>query len=297
MQCAPLLKSPPSCYLFVMIENSFIHLPGIGRETERRFWSEGVQTWDDLEAGAGDLFGAKRAQQIALALQEGRAAYQAGELGYFQQRLKSSDMWRLLPGFLNAGMADDIAYLDIETTGLGFPPECASTTIAVLFRGKLELEHVHQRKRLLMKELEREARLFVTFNGSTFDLPFLRREFQLSLTQLHIDLRFWLANLGRRGGLKAIQKTFPEVPQRKYMDIDGFDAVRLWNLHRRAVPKALETLFTYNAEDTLVLEHLVYCGLNLEAERHRELKLAVYAMPARRDIPYEVCEQVYQMLR
>ena len=68
-----------------------------------------------MEAGVGDLFGAKRALIIARALQECRAAHQAGELGYFQQRLKSSDMWRLLPGFLASGFADDIAYLDIET--------------------------------------------------------------------------------------------------------------------------------------------------------------------------------------
>lgn len=280
-----------------MIENSFVHLPGIGYETERRFWSAGIRTWDALEANIETLFGPKRAQTIARALQESRIAHQARELEYFQERLKSSDMWRLLPGFLALGLADDIAYLDIETTGLGFPPDCASTTIAVLFRGKLELEHVHERKRMLIKELERDARLFVTFNGSTFDLPFLRREFNVQLRQPHIDLRYWMASLGRRGGLKAIQKTFREIPQRKSMDIDGFDAVRLWNLHRQAVPNALETLLTYNAEDTLVLEHLIYCGLNLEAERHGELNLPSYAMPAKREIPYEVCKEVYEMLR
>lgn len=280
-----------------MIQHSFVHLPGIGPETERRFWRDGVQTWDDLEAGVDKFFGAKKALTIARALKECRSAHQAGELRYFQERFKSSDMWRLLPGFLASEEADNMAYLDIETTGLGFPPECASTTIAVLFRGKLEVEHVHERKRLLVKELERNARMFVTFNGSTFDLPFLRREFRVQLQQPHIDLRYWMSNLGRKGGLKAIQKTFREVPQRSSMDIDGFDAVRLWNLHRHAVPNALETLMTYNAEDTLVLEHLVYCGLNLEAERHSPLKLTRYTLPKKRHIPYRVCANVYQMLR
>lgn len=280
-----------------MIKNTFIHLPGIGPETERKFWSSGVRTWDDLEASIDRLFGAKRAQTIARCLNDCRIAHQQGKLEYFQERLKSSDMWRLLPGFLASGLADDIAYLDIETTGLGFPPECASTTIAVLFRGKLEVEHAYERKRLLMKELERDARMFVTFNGSTFDLPFLRREFQVQLRQPHIDLRYWMANLGRRGGLKAIQKSFQEIPQRKSMDIDGFDAVRLWNLHRRAVPFALETLMTYNAEDTVVLEQLIYCGLNLESKRHGELKLPVYTLPAKRHIPFGVSEEVYRMLR
>ncbi len=280
-----------------MLQNSFVHLPGIGHETERRFWSAGVHTWDDLEANVDQLFGCKRAQQVALALDESRAAHSSSELQYFQKRFKSSDMWRLLPEFLLSPQAQDIAYLDIETTGLGHPPECASTTIAVLFRGRLEIEHVYARKRLLMHELEREARLFVTFNGSTFDLPFLRREFQLQLSQPHVDLRFWMANLGRRGGLKSIQKTFAEVPQREYMDIDGFDAVRLWNMHRHAIPNALETLMTYNAEDTLVLEHLVYCGLKLEREKHPALKLPTFSPPLKRTIPYEVCQEVYRRLR
>ncbi len=280
-----------------MIENSFVHLPGIGHETEQKFWSAGVRTWDDLAQNIDKLLGGKRALKIAHALAECRAAYESGEFRFFQQRLKSKDMWRLLPGFLADGYGDDIAYLDIETTGLGFPPDCSSTTIAVLFRGKLELEHVHERKRMLMKEIEREARLLVTFNGSTFDLPFLRREFKVDLLHPHIDLRYWMAHLGRRGGLKSVQKSFQEIPQRDYMDIDGFDAVKLWNMHRRAIPKALDTLFTYNAEDTLVLEHLVYAGLNIEAERYAMLNLPKYKMPTKRSIPYEVCPQVYRMLR
>ncbi len=280
-----------------MIENSFVHLPGIGAETEARFWAAGVRTWDDLQRNVGDLVGGKRAVQITRALDECRAARDAGEYGYFQERLKGGDMWRLLPAFLSSDKALDIAYLDIETTGLGFPPQCSSTTIAVLFRGQLELEHQSERKRLLIEKIEREAGLLVTFNGSTFDLPFLRREFRVLLTQPHIDLRFWMARLGRRGGLKAIQQTFQEIPQRQYMDIDGFDAVRLWNLHRRGVPNALETLLTYNAEDTLVLEHMIYCGLNLESERHQTLQLPKYALPTVKAIPHEVCPHVYRMLR
>jgi uncharacterized protein len=281
-----------------MIGNTFVHLPGIGPETEARFWAAGVRTWDDLESNLPDLIGAgKKALKVAQALAECRAAHESGELGYFQERLKGADMWRLLPALLDSGEADRIAYLDIETTGLGFPPACQSTTIAVLFKGKLELEHQHDRKRLLMKELEREARMFVTFNGSTFDLPFLRREFRVDLKQPHIDLRYWMKAHGFSGGLKKIQHAIPAIPQREYMDIDGFDAVRLWNLHKRGVPNALETLYTYNAEDTLVLEHLIYHGLNMEAAKRKPLNLPEYKMPKARSIPYEVCPHVYRMIR
>ena len=51
-----------------MIQNSFIHLPGIGETTEEKLWSEGIRTWDDLEASAHDVFGAKKAQKVLMGL-------------------------------------------------------------------------------------------------------------------------------------------------------------------------------------------------------------------------------------
>lgn len=280
-----------------MLENSFVHLPGIGPETEERFWAQGLLTWNELEQNIPSLFGAKKASSIAAALEEGRAAAQEAEYGYFQARFKGSEMWRLLPAILKGPAADQIAYLDIETTGLGFPPQCKSTTIAVYYRGQLHMEHDRARKAALLREIDADAKCLVTFNGGTFDLPFLRREFALRFSQAHVDLRFWLARLGFKGGLKSIQKSFPEVRQRDSMDIDGFDAVRLWRLHERGVPNALETLLTYNAEDTVVLEQLSRVGLNLEAARRPHLNLETYTLPAGPIIPMEVCPLIYQMLR
>jgi uncharacterized protein YprB with RNaseH-like and TPR domain len=280
-----------------VLESSFVHLPGIGPDTEQRFWSQGVHTWDQLAENLENLFGPQKARKIATALEESRRAHEQREFAYFQARFKGADMWRLYPVYLHCGLADDIAYLDIETTGLGFPPQCKSTSIAVLFRGQLHLEHEPTRKRRLMQDVERDAKLLVTFNGGTFDLPFLRREFNLELRHPHLDLRYWFARLGYRGGLKAIQKCFAQIPQRESMDIDGFDAVRLWKLHERGVPRALDTLFTYNAEDTLVLEQLVFCGLNLEALQRPMLKLATYDLPQARTVPTRICPQVYRMLR
>lgn len=279
-----------------MLENSFIHLPGIGYETEERLWNEGVRNWSHLEERVHDLFGPKRASEIARALDECRAAYEARELAYF--RFKGADMWRLLPTLLsNPNDSSRIAYLDIETEGLGFPPHCRTTTIAVYFDGKLHLEHTKTGKFEVLRRIENEALYLVTFNGVTFDLPFLRREFGLKLAQPHLDLRYWLGRLGYKGGLKAIQQNVPGVRQRDSMDIDGFDAVRLWALHKRGVPNALETLLTYNAEDTVVLEQLVFAGLKLEAERRRLNELAKFECPPSPPIPTEVCPHVYRMLR
>lgn len=279
-----------------MLLNSFVHLPGIGPETEERFWAQGLRTWDHLAQNCASLFGAKKAEKIALAIDECRSAFESAEFNYFQGRFKGAEMWRLLPAILD-NCPEKIAYLDIETTGLGFPPQCKSTTIAVLYGGQLFLEHDKARKDKLLREISEEAKCLVTFNGGTFDLPFLRREFRHDFRQAHVDLRFWMAKLGYRGGLKKIQQQFREVRQRESMDIDGFDAVRLWRLHERGVPNALDTLLTYNAEDTVVLEQLMYCGLNLEADRRPHLNLDSFEIPDTVSIPLEVCPIVYRMLR
>ena len=280
-----------------MLENSFIHLPGIGAGTEEKLWARGLHTWNHLTENLREVFSAAKAAQVGEALEHGRLAYEAREFSYFQGRFKGAEMWRVLPALLESECIDQIAYLDIETTGLGFPPQCKSTTIAVYYQNQLHIEHTYNRKRELMREIDREAKCLVTFNGSTFDLPFLRREFNFDLRQAHVDLRFWMAKHGLKGGLKAIQKSLSEVRQRDSMDIDGFDAVRLWNMHQRGVPNALETLMTYNAEDTVVLEQMIYIGLNLERAARPHLKLKKFEAPTPPPIPHEICPLVYQMLR
>ncbi len=278
-----------------MLQNSFVHLPGIGAETEQKLWALGLKNWDDLSTNLSRLFGPKTAAKLAFAIDQSQAAHHSGQIEYFQTKFRGAEMWRLLPSFLQKNAA--MAYLDIETTGLGFPPQCHSTTISVLFKGHLHIEHDRKKKLQLLESVQAEAELLVTFNGGTFDLPFLRREFGLQLGQTHLDLRYWMARLDYKGGLKKVQKSFQQIHQRHSMDIDGFDAVRLWNLHLRGVPKALETLMTYNAEDTVVLEQLIFCGLNLEAQRRPELSLATYKIPLAPRIPTQVCPFVYRALR
>ena len=280
-----------------MITSTFVHLPGIGPDTEERLWSAGCLTWDDLPEHAPRIFGRARASRLLESLSESRAAYQALKLAYFHERLKGGEKWRLVADALTRERAHAMAFLDIETTGLGFPPSTSSTTIAVYWGGELFVEHAPGPKRALIERVNREAEILVSFNGTTFDLPFLRREFDVALAQAHLDLRYWYQRLGHRGGLKAIQLRFPEVHQRGSMDIDGFDAVRLWGLHRRGVPNALETLMTYNAEDTIVLEQLMHLGLALESRVRPHLGLAPTVWPAPPVIPTRVCEHVYRMLR
>ena len=138
----------------------------------------------------------------------------------------------------------------------------------------------------------------VTFNGLCFDLPFLRQEFDLELGMPHVDLRVWLRRHDLKGGLKAIQAALPEVHQRSSMDIDGFDAVRLWRMHKRGVPRALETLMTYNAEDSVCLQPLLYLAYARELEAHSHLRLqSLPEAPVLPAISTQVDPFVYGLLR
>ena len=106
-----------------------------------------------------------------------------------------------------------------------------------------------------------------------------------------------LRRLGYSGGLKKVQKRFADIPLRDSMDIDGYDAVRLWRMHRKGVQSALETLLTYNAEDTVVLEPLLIHALNQEIVKNPAFGLSPipsrsYVRPATRIFP-----EVYRALR
>jgi uncharacterized protein len=275
-----------------MLPRSFIHLPGIGRRTELRLWERGIDSWAALASQASLYFRGPRLSNLLQAVEQSQEAWEKKDLLFFAKRLPRSDQWRVAPGFL-----EDVAFLDIETTGLYFPPRSESTTICFYFRGEIYQEHEYHLKRLLLERMMDEAALFCSYNGAGFDLPFLRQEFLFGLDKPHVDLCPWLRRLGFKGGLKRVQAEFPEVPQRNSYDIDGYDAVRLWRLHQQGEAGALETLLSYNAEDTVVLEPLLIKALNLESERRPYLGLPMSEIGPRPPLPTQVDYRVYEMLR
>ncbi len=110
--------------------------------------------------------------------------------------------------------------------------------------------------------------LLVTFNGSQFDVPFLRAHFPTArLDQAHIDLRFVLRSLGYRGGLKAVERNLGLTRDAAIQGVDGFEAVRLWHRYRRGDRAALMKLALYNLTDVVNLVELVRIALRLHHER------------------------------
>ena len=103
----------------------------------------------------------------------------------------------------------------------------------------------------------KEYQLLVTYNGKTFDIPFIERFFSIRLPQAHIDLRYPLRSLGLKGGLKGCERQVG-IARPGLEDVDGFVAVLLWNEYRnKKNVKALETLLAYNIRDALALHALM----------------------------------------
>ena len=113
--------------------------------------------------------------------------------------------------------------------------------------------------------------VWVTFGGTHFDLPFLRKHFpHLKPPKLHIDLKFLFRSLGFKGGLKKLELRFGLV--RETRGLTGYDAVRLWQRwkHQRD-RQALRTLLLYNREDVENLKPLLEIAQRLFESRAAEL--------------------------
>lgn len=230
-----------------MLENTFIHLPNFGPRRERRLWSAGIRSWDDF---LGRFSSSPFHRQYCRILASSKYALTAGDADYFASALPSGETWRAFPHF------DSVAYLDIETTGLA--PETDYVTVIGMFDGRDVHTYIHGRN---LGDFARDIRnydLVVTFNGSMFDIPFLRKHVRgLSMSRLHIDLRFLLASLGVRGGLKRIEQQFGMEREDDLKGMNGYDAVLLWQKYRKSGDKdALDTLVRYNAADIGSLKKL-----------------------------------------
>jgi uncharacterized protein YprB with RNaseH-like and TPR domain len=95
----------------------------------------------------------------------------------------------------------------------------------------------------------------------------LRASFGLALDQAHIDLRYVLASLGYKGGLKGCERRLG-LDRGDLANVDGYFAVLLWREYRvHGNAEALETLLAYNIRDVVNLEALLVKAYNLKAAR------------------------------
>jgi uncharacterized protein YprB with RNaseH-like and TPR domain len=265
-----------------VLQHTFLHLPGVGPATELFLWEQGVLTWRDALQRPEPAPERCRLAGLRCGLEESLRYLGERDACYFQQRLPSREQWRLLGDF-----ADRAVCLDIETTGLSWGS--SYITVVGLYDGREYRAFVRgQNLDRLPAELRRYG-VAITYNGSRFDIPFLQAELgPLPEGLAHVDVMYPLRRLGHGGGLKSVERQTGLARPSSLGELDGFDAVRLWHLHRRGHRGALQTLVRYNAEDVMVLLPLASLVYNSLAS---ELPLSAPVLPApehpRLDLPYD----------
>jgi uncharacterized protein YprB with RNaseH-like and TPR domain/predicted nuclease with RNAse H fold len=236
-----------------LLEQTFIHIPGIGKRTEEELWASGIHNWDDA-----DRF-EKRFGYVSARLQHklddyiprSREAIKRRDAGFFERLCALGEAWRLFPEF-----AQDCVYLDIETTGLSAVFD--TVTMVGLYDGRrYELFVDGENLQDLPKRLQKYP-VVVTFNGSGFDLRFLKLAFpDLQLPPIHIDLRWVTRKLGMKGGLKEIEGQLGLRRAAEVEDLTGYDATVLWAKYLRGDKGALRSLIQYNTEDVVHLKAIM----------------------------------------
>ena len=129
-----------------------------------------------------------------------------------------------------------VLFLDVETTGLSwFYDEL--TIVGWAMDDAYYLHIAGDDPQLLVRAL-RAAHTLITFNGTLFDLRFLKKTFgQIELPPVHIDLRYLAKRAGLVGGQKAIERTIGLPKRAGFEDMDGAEAVLLWHRYLRGTSK------------------------------------------------------------
>jgi uncharacterized protein YprB with RNaseH-like and TPR domain len=239
-----------------MLFSTFCHVPGIGEKTEQRLWQAGVLHWDDFVPPYPDFLSPQKARLIEIHLDESRTVL-TRDRNSWAELLPSAHHWRFY-----FYLAENTVFLDIETNGAGGRKLIITT--AALYDGAAVNTFVHGENMAELPKVLAGFDLFVTFNGRCFDLPVIERYFGVRFEKPHIDLRYLLAGLGFKGGLKKCEKLLG-IDRGELDGVDGFFAVILWrHFLKTGDRRALETLLAYNVDDAVHLEILLHAAIRMK---------------------------------
>jgi predicted nuclease with RNAse H fold/uncharacterized protein YprB with RNaseH-like and TPR domain/dephospho-CoA kinase len=155
---------------------------------------------------------------------------------------------------ISVGLEDSrgVVFLDVETTGLSwFYDEL--TLVGWACDGTYHVHVAGEDPAPLLGALA-VARALVTFNGTLFDLKFLKKTFgEIALPPVHIDLRYLSKRVGLTGGQKLIEAELGIRARAGVEELDGAAAVLLWHEFVRGDLNALHRLVDYNRRDVLAM--------------------------------------------
>ena len=242
-----------------MIRKSFIFLERVGNKLEKNIWSNGVSDWDGfLKKDSINGLSKSRKLYYDRKILEARKQLFDANSSYFLDILPQSQMWRLYDFF-----KEDAVFLDIETTGLS--KNYDDITVFGLYDGlntKTMIQGINLNYNELKKELQK-YKLIVTFNGASFDIPFIQKRYPNLIPRIpNFDVRSLTNQLGLTGGLKKIEKELNIKRKEIVEEFNGGDALTLWKMYRATGDEYyLNLLVEYNEFDIVnlksVAEHCV----------------------------------------
>ncbi len=273
-----------------MLVNTFCHIPRVTIRSERRIWEAGLHSWKALTRATELPLTRVSLDAFRCYLDESHHHLRAENPHYFADALPSMLHWRLFPEF-----REQMAYLDIETTGLT-PGWNAITTIA-LYDGRQVFTYVQGQNLDTFARDVQNYKVLVTYNGKCFDVPFIQRSLGIVLDQVHLDLRYILRSLGYKGGLKGCERQLG-IHRPGLEEVDGYFAVLLWqDYKRRKNERALETLLCYNIHDVVNLETLLVKAYNLKIKASPFEQSHLQAMPTAPEIPFAADGETIDRIR
>jgi uncharacterized protein YprB with RNaseH-like and TPR domain len=247
-----------------MIKNSFIFLPGIGNEREKKLWNDGVLDWDDF-LNASEIKRINPSKKIFYnqKIHEAKKHLHGYNSSYFTGLLRPIENWRLYDFF-----KEDAVFLDIETDGLNHWNDITVVGLYDGFETKTMIKDINLNFKALKEELAR-YKMIITFNGATFDLPFIKKRYPGVLPHIpHFDLRFACRRIGLTGGLKKIEEELGMKRRELVRGLDGGDALTLWKMYKGSGDEHyLNLLVEYNEEDIINLKKIA----NITTRRLKEL--------------------------
>jgi len=180
-----------------MIEKSFVFLDGVGFKGEQRIL-DSVGDWNGF-LKVDKIKGISKKAKLFFnrRIKEAGKELHSENADYFVGRLPKKEMWRLYSWF-----KDSVLFLDIEIDSYG---QIILIGMSDGYDSKLMVAGVNLDKKVFLSELAK-YKLLVTFNGRSFDIPKIEKEFDIKISKAHIDLKPLCVNLNWKGGLKEVEK-------------------------------------------------------------------------------------------
>lgn len=243
-----------------MLKKTFCHIDGISKESEEKLWENQIKDWDTFLEKHPEInfLPQSKLDKIKSEILFSKEQLENNNIQYFKEKLDPKEHWRLKD-------YGRIAYVDIETTGLSRWTN--DMTMLGIYDGETAKSYVLGQDLENAKEHLKQFDIIVTFNGKSFDLPFIEYKFKEKYDFIHLDLRFLLKELGFSGGLKKIEIELGITRDDEIAEVDGFEAVRLWRRYKNGDENALKKLLKYNYEDIVNLKTLLDYYINKKIEK------------------------------